>query len=184
MANVGYIACVQVMSNNGQTGIDLRQSRGAFSKVLMVVLSVGLLAFLAGALLGECEEPVWKWLIVAMAVVPAIGSAGATLFVLWGRKYLLLKDDMVEIHWEVLGFQRVKRIQLGRRSRLILYKTSCETFDDDGGTESSEMLELQLTDALGYAHRLLQFDARQREQVEQIAAEIVQQLPQLELVQK
>jgi hypothetical protein len=185
LTNVGYIDCVQIMSNKGQIGsIDLRQPIGAFSKVLMVVLSVGLLAFLAGALLGECEEPVWKWLIVAMAVVPAIGSAGATLFVLWGRKYLLLKDDMVEIHWEVLGFQRVKRIQLGRRSRLILYKTSCETFDDDGGTESSEMLELQLTDALGYAHRLLQFDARQREQVEQIAAEIVQQLPQLELVQK
>ena len=172
------------MSNKGLVGIDLRQPIGAFSKVLMVVLSVGLLAFLAGALLGECEEPVWKWLIVAMAVVPSIGSAGATLFVLWGRKYLLLKDDMVEIHWEVLGFRRVKRIQLGRRSRLILYKTSCVTFDNDGGTKSSEMLELQLTDALGYTHRLLQFDARQRAQVEQIAAEIVQQIPQLELVQK
>lgn len=174
------------MSNKGQVGIDLRQPIGAFSKVLMVVLSVGLLAFLSGTLLGECEEPVWKWLIVAMAVVPAIGSAGATLFVLWGSKYLLLlqRDDMVEIHWEVLGFRRVKRIQLGRRSRLILYKTSCVTFDNDGGTKSSEMMELQLTDALGYAHRLLQFDARQRAQVEQIAAEIVQQLPQLELVQK
>ena len=172
------------MSNKGQVGIDLRQPIGAFSKVLMVVLSVGLLAFLAGALLGECEEPVWKWLIVAMAVVPAIGSAGATLFVLWGRKYLLLKDDMVEIHWEVLGFRRVKRIQLGRRSRLILYKTSCVTFDNDGGTKSSEMLELQLTDSLGYTQRLLQFDVRQRAQVEQIAAEILRQIPQLELVRE
>ena len=184
MANVGYIACMQVMSNNGQTCIDLRQPRGAFSKVLMVVLSVGLLAFLAGALLGECEEPVWKWLIVAMAVVPALGSTGVTLFVLWGRKYLLLQDDVVEIHWEVLGFQRVKRIQLGRRSRLILRKASCETFSDDEGTNSHEMLELQLTDSLGYTHRLLQFDVRQRAQVEQIAAEILQLMPQLELVQE
>ena len=172
------------MSNKGQVGIDLRQPIGAFSKVLMVVLSVGLLAFLAGALLGECDEPVWKWLIVAMALVPAIGSAGATLFVLWGRKYLLLKDDMVEIHWEVLGFRRVKRIQLGRRSRLILRKASCETLSDDGGTSSHEMLELQLTDSLGYTQRLLQFDVRQRAQVEQIAAEILRQIPQLELVRE
>ena len=73
------------MSNKEQVGIDLRQPIGAFSKVLMVVLSVGLLAFLAGALLGECEEPVWKWLIVAMAVVPAIGSAGATLLCCGGE---------------------------------------------------------------------------------------------------
>ena len=172
------------MSNKGQVGIDLRQPIGAFSKVLMVVLSVGLLAFLAGALLGECEEPVWKWLIVAMALVPAIGSAGATLFVLWGRKFLLLKDDMAEIHWEVLGFRRVKRIQLGRRSRLILRKASCETISDDGGTSSHEMLELQLTDSLGYTQRLLQFDVRQRAQVEQIAAEILRQIPQLELVRE
>ena len=173
------------MSNKGQIGsIDLRQPIGAFSKVLMVVLSVVLLAFLAGALLGECEEPVWKWLIVAMALVPAIGSAGATLFVLWGRKYLLLKDDMVEIHWEVLGFRRVKRIQLGRRSRLILRKASCETISEDGGTSSHEMLELQLTDSLGYTQRLLQFDVRQRAQVELIAAEIVQHMPQLELVRE
>ena len=172
------------MSNNGQISIDLRQPIGAFSKVLMVVLSVGLLAFLVGALLVECEEPLWKWLIVAMAVVPALGSTGVTLFVLWGRKYLLLQDDVVEIHWEVWGFRRIKRVQIGRRSRLILRKASCETFSDDGGTSSHEMLELQLTDAHGYTQRLLQFDARLRAQVEQIAAEILQQLPQLELVQE
>ena len=172
------------MSNNGQTSIDIRQPIGAFSKVLMVVLSVGLLAFLVGALLGECEEPLWKWLIVAMAVVPALGSTGVTLFVLWGRKYLLLQDDVVEIHWEVWGFRRIKRVQIGRRSRLILRKASCETFSDDGGTSSHEMLELQLTDAHGYTQRLLQFDARQRAQVERIAAEILQHLPQLELVQE
>ena len=172
------------MSNNGQTSIDLRQPIGAFSKVLMVLLSVGLLAFLVGALLGECEEPVWKWLIVAMAVVPALGSTGVTLFVLWGRKYLLLQDDVVEIHWEVWGFRRIKRVQIGRRSRLIL-KTAYVTSPGDGdGPNVTEMLELQLTDAHGYIQRLLQFDARQRAQVEQIAAEILQQLPQLELVQE
>ncbi len=184
MANVGYIACVQVMSNNGQTGIDLRQPVGTFMKCLMVLLSVVLMGFLAGALVGECEEPFWKWLIVAMAVVPAIGSTGVTVFVLWGRKYLLLKGDMVEIYWEVWGFRRVKRVQLGRRSRLILRKASCETFSDDEGTNPHEMLELQLTDSLGYTHRLLQFDVRQRAQVEQIAAEILQLMPQLELVQE
>lgn len=172
------------MSNNGQTSIDLRQPIGAFSKVLMVLLSVGLLAFLVGALLGECEEPVWKWIIVAMAVVPALGSTGVTLFVLWGRKYLLLQDDVVEIHWEVWGFRRIKRVQIWRRSRLIL-KTAHVTSPGDGdGPNVTEMLELQLTDAYGYTQRLLQFDARQRAQVEQIAAEILQQLPQLELVQE
>ena len=169
------------MSNKGQVGIDLRQPIGAFSKVLMVVLSVGLLAFLAGALLGECEEPVWKWLIVAMALVPAIGSAGATLFVLWGRKCLLLKEDSVEIHWKLWGWQRIKLVQLGSRSRLILRKT-CEALpDSDGDTRISEVLELLLTDAHGQMHRLLQFDVKQRARVEEIAAEMVQHLPQLPL---
>ena len=69
------------MSNNGQISINLRQPVGLFLKCLMVLLSAFLLAFLVGALLGECEEPVWKWLIVTMAVVPAIGSTGATIFV-------------------------------------------------------------------------------------------------------
>ena len=81
------------MNSNVQTEIDLRQPVGTFMKCLMVLLSAFLLAFLVGALLGECEEPVWKWLIVTMAVVPAIGSTGATMFVLWGRKYLLLKHE-------------------------------------------------------------------------------------------
>ena len=166
---------------DGHISIDLRQPVGTFMKCLMVLLSAFLLAFLVGALLGGCEEQVWKWLIVAMAVVPAIGSTGVTVFMLWGRKYLVLKGDMVEIHWEVWGFRRDKRVQLGRRSRLILRKASCETFSDDGGTTSHEMLELQLTDALGQMHRLLQFDVKQCDRVEQIVAEITQYLPQLQL---
>ena len=169
------------MSNNGQISINLRQPVGLFLKCLMVLLSAFLLAFLVGALLGECEEPVWKWLIVAMAVVPAIGCAVSTLFVLWGQKYLQLKDDAVEIHWELWGWQRIKLVQLGSRSRLILRKT-CEALpDSDGDTRISEVLELLLTDAHGQMHRLLQFDMKQRARVEEIAAEIVQHLPQLPL---
>ena len=169
------------MSNNGQISIDLRQPVGLFLKCLMVLLSAFLLAFLVGALLGECEEQVWKWLIVAMAVVPAIGSTGVTVFMLWGRKYLVLKGDMVEIHWEVWGFRRDKRVQLGRRSRLILRKASEALPDSDGDTRISEVLELLLTDAHGQMHRLLQFDMKQRARVEEIGAEIVQHLPQLPL---
>ena len=41
-------------------------------KCLLLLLSVLLLAFLAGALLGECEEPVWEWFIVAMVAVLVI----------------------------------------------------------------------------------------------------------------
>lgn len=169
------------MSNNGQISIELRQPVGLFMKCLMVLLSVVLMGFLVGALLGECEEQVWKWLIVAMAVVPAIGSTGVTVFMLWGRKYLVLKGDMVEIHWEVWGFRRDKRVQLGRRSRLILRKASEALPDSDGDTRISEVLELLLTDAHGQMHRLLQFDMKQRARVEDIAAEIVQHLPQLPL---
>ena len=169
------------MSNNGQISIELRQPVGLFMKCLMVLLSVVLMGFLVGALLGECEEQVWKWLIVAMAVVPAIGSTGVTVFMLWGRKYLVLKGDMVEIHWEVWGFRRDKRVQLGRRSRLILRKASEALPDSDGDTRISEVLELLLTDAHGQMHRLLQFDMKQRARVEEIAAEIVQHLPQLPL---
>ena len=167
------------MSNNGQISIERRQPVGLFMKCLMVLLSVVLMGFLVGALLGECEEQVWKWLIVAMAVVPAIGSTGVTVFMLWGRKYLVLKGDMVEIHWEVWGFRRDKRVQLGRRSRLILRKASEALPDSDGDTRISEVLELLLTDAHGQMHRLLQFDMKQRARVEEIAAEIVQHLPQL-----
>lgn len=169
------------MSNNGQISIELRQPVGLFMKCLMVLLSVVLMGFLVGALLGECEEQVWKWLIVAMAVVPAIGSTGVTVFMLWGRKYLVLKGDMVEIHWEVWGFRRDKRVQLGCRSRLILRKASEALPDSDGDTRISEVLELLLTDAHGQMHRLLQFDMKQRARVEEIAAEIVQHLPQLPL---
>ena len=93
------------MSNNGQISINLRQPVGLFLKCLMVLLSAFLLAFLVGALLGECEEPVWKWLIVAMAVVPAIGCAVSTLFVLWGQKYLLLKDDAARAKEIIAGFE-------------------------------------------------------------------------------
>ena len=167
-----------------QISVELRQPVGLFMKCLMVLLSVFLLAFLVGALLGECEEPVWKWLIVAMAVVPAIGCAVSTLFLLWGRKYMLLKDDAVEIHWELWGWQRIKLVQLGSRSRLTLRKTSEALPDSDGDTRISEVLELLLTDAHGQMHRLLQFDVRHRARVDQIAAEIVQHLPQLELVQE
>lgn len=166
---------------DGHISIDLRQPVGLFMKCLMVLLSVVLMGFLVGALMGECEEPVWKWLIVAMAVVPAIGSTGVTVFMLWGRKYLVLKGDMVEIHWEVWGFRRDKRVQLGRRSRLILRKASEALPDSDGDTRISEVLELLLTDAHGQMHRLLQFDMKQRARVEEIAAEIVQHLPQLPL---
>ena len=172
------------MSNNGQISVELRQPVGLFMKCLMVLLSAFLLAFLVGALLGECEEPVWKWLIVAMAVVPAIGSTVTTLFLLWGRKYMLLKDATVEIHWELWGWQRIKLVQLGSRSRLILRKT-CEALpDSDGDTRISEVLELLLTDAHGQMHRLLQFDVKQRARVEEIAAEMVQHLPQLPLEQE
>ena len=169
---------------DGHISIDLRQPVGTFMRCLMVLLSAFLLAFLVGALLGECEEPVWKWLIVAMAVVPAIGSTVVTVFMLWGRKYLVLKGDMVEIHWEVWevwGFRRDKRVQLGRRSRLILRKASEALPDSDGDTRISEVLELLLTDAHGQMHRLLQFDVKQCDRVEQIVAEITQYLPQLQL---
>ena len=166
---------------DGHISIDLRQPVGTFMKCLMVLLSVVLMGFLVGALMGECEEAVWKWLIVAMTVVPAIGSTGVTVFMLWGRKYLVLKGDMVEIHWEVWGFRRDKRVQLGRRSRLILRKASEALPDSDGDTRISEVLELLLTDAHGQMHRLLQFDMKQRARVEEIAAEIVQHLPQLPL---
>ena len=172
------------MSNNGQISIELRQPVGLFMKCLMVLLSAFLLAFLVGALLGECEEPVWKWLIVAMAVVPAIGCAVSTLFVLWGRKCLLLEGDMVEIRWELWGLHRVRRVQLGRQSRLVLSRTTCETTSSEDGTTISELLELHLTDAHRQRHCLLQFDVRHRARVDQIAAEIVQHLPQLELVQE
>lgn len=169
---------------DGHISIDLRQPVGTFMKCLMVLLSAFLLAFLVGALLGECEEPVWKWLIVTMAVVPAIGSTGATIFVLWGRKYLLLKEDSVEIHWKLWGWQRIKLVQLGRRSRLLLRKKLEASPDSDGDTRISEVLELLLTDAHGQMHRLLQFDVRHRARVDQIVAEIVQHLPQLELVRE
>ena len=172
------------MSNNGQISIELRQPVGLFMKCLMVLLSAFLLAFLVGALLGECEEPVWKWLIVAMAVVPAIGSTVTTLFLLWGRKYMLLKDDAVEIHWELWGWQRIKLVQLGSRSRLTLRKTSEALPDSDGDTRISEVLELLLTDAHGQMHRLLQFDVKQRARVEQIVAEIGGHIPQLTLVRE
>ncbi|MBO5684725.1 MAG: hypothetical protein J6R92_07220 [Akkermansia sp.] len=166
---------------DGHISIDFRQPVGTFMKCLMVLLSAFLLAFLVGALLGECEEPVWKWLIVTMAVVPAIGSTGATIFVLWGRKYLLLKEDSVEIHWKLWGWQWIKLVQLGRRSRLLLRKKLEASPDSDGDTRISEVLELLLTDAHGQMHRLLQFDMKQRARVEEIAAEIVQHLPQLPL---
>ena len=169
------------MNSNVQTEIDLRQPVGTFMKCLMVLLSAFLLAFLVGALLGECEELVWKWLIVTMAVVPAIGSTGATIFVLWGRKYLLLKEDSVEIHWMLWGWQRIKLVQLGLRSRLLLRKKLEASLDSDGETRISEVMELQLTDANGQMHRLLQFDVKLRARVEAIAAEIVQHMPQLPL---
>ena len=172
------------MSNNGQISIDLRQPVGLFLKCLLVLLSAFLLAFLVGALLGECEEPVWKWLIVAMAVVPAIGCAVSTLFVLWGQKYLLLKDDAVEIHRELWGWQRIKLVQLGLRSRLLLRKKLEASLDSDGETRISEVMELQLTDANGQMHRLLQFDVKQRARVEQIVAEIGGHIPQLTLVRE
>ena len=166
---------------DGHISIDLRQPVGTFMKCLMVLLSAFLLAFLVGALLGECEELVWKWLIVTMAVVPAIGSTGATIFVLWGRKYLLLKEDSVEIHWMLWGWQRIKLVQLGLRSRLLLRKKLEASPDSDGETRISEVMELQLTDANGQMHRLLQFDVKLRARVEAIAAEIVQHMPQLPL---
>ena len=169
---------------DGQISVELRQPVGLFMKCLMVLLSAFLLAFLVGALLGECEEPVWKWLIVTMAVVPAIGSTGATIFVLWGRKYLLLKEDSVEIHWKLWGWQRIKLVQLGRRSRLLLRNKLEASPDSDGDTRISEVLELLLTDAHGQMHRLLQFDVKQRARVEEIAAEMVQHLPQLPLEQE
>ena len=172
------------MNSNVQTEIDLRQPVGTFMKCLMVLLSAFLLAFLVGALLGECEEPVWKWLIVTMAVVPAIGSTGATIFVLWGRKYLLLKEDSVEIHWMLWGWQRIKLVQLGRRSRLLLRKKLEASPDSDGETRISEVMELQLTDANGQMHRLLQFDVKQRARVEHIVAEIGGHIPQLTLVRE
>ena len=181
VGGVDYNVRVMSKDTDGHISIDLRQPVGTFMKCLMVLLSAFLLAFLVCALLGECEEPVWKWLIVAMAVVPAIGSTGVTVFMLWGRKYLVLKGDMVEIHWEVWGFRRDKRVQLGRRSRLILRKASEALPDSDGDTRISEVLELLLTDAHGQMHRLLQFDMKQRARVEEIAAEIVQHLPQLPL---
>ena len=172
------------MSNNKQTEIDLRQPRGAFSKLLLVLMSVVMVSFLVGGLVGECEEAVWKWLVVTMAVVPAFCCTGVTLFVLWGRKCLLLEGDMVEIRWELWGLHRVRRVQLGRRSRLLLRKKLEASPDSDGDTRISEVLELLLTDAHGQMHRLLQFDVRHRARVDQIAAEIVQHLPQLELVQE
>ena len=181
VGGVDYNVRVMSKDTDGHISIDLRQPVGSFMKCLMVLLSAFLLAFLVGALLGECEEPVWKWLIVTMAVVPAIGSTGATIFVLWGRKYLLLKEDSVEIHWKLWGWQRIKLVQLGRRSRLLLRKKLEASPDSDGDTRISEVLELLLTDAHGQMHRLLQFDVRQRARVEEIAAEIVQHLPQLPL---
>lgn len=172
------------MSNNKQTEIDLRQPRGAFSKLLLVLMSVVMVSFLVCGLVGECEEAVWKWLVVTMAVVPAFCCTGVTLFVLWGRKCLLLEGDMVEIRWELWGLHRVRRVQLGRQSRLVLSRTTCETTSSEDGTTISELLELHLTDAHRQRHCLLQFDVRHRARVDQIAAEIVQHLPQLELVQE
>ena len=181
VGGVDYNVRVMSKDTDGHISIDLRQPVGTFMKCLMVLLSAFLLAFLVGALLGECEEPVWKWLIVTMAVVPAIGSTGATIFVLWGRKYLLLKEDSVEIHWMLWGWQRIKLVQLGRRSRLLLRKKLEASPDSDGDTRISEVLELLLTDAHGQMHRLLQFDVKLRARVEEIAAEIVQHMPQLPL---
>ena len=90
----------------------------------------------------------------------------------------------MEIHWKLWGWQRIKLVQLGLRSRLLLRKKLEASPDSDGETRISEVMELQLTDANGQMHRLLQFDVKQRARVEQIVAEIGGHIPQLTLVRE
>lgn len=163
----------------------------SFHKILtataLVLAAVLLLAFFISCC-RWCFEPAdgfaLKLLVTGIVGVLTLPLAIMVLFFWRGKKYLLLSDGAVEIHLELLSCKRIRRVQLGRNSRLVLRQTTHVDHGDDDGGACYEMLELHLTDAYGRSCRLQQYTLSERERAEAIAREICHHLPALKLEQE
>lgn len=169
------------MNNNEQIYINLREPVATWRKVVYSVVALLLFTFL----LSCCSDGIKSerelstlLLLIVMLGLPMLIFTFVALNSWWGKKYLALGPGGVEMHWVLFCFHRVRRVVLGRNSKLMLNRVTHMVQDNDGSTCYDQM-ELHLTDAYGQKIRLLAFDVSERERAEAIFQIINQRLPEL-----
>ena len=175
------------MSHQEQVQIDLREPVDGWQKWLSTVVSALLLAFLTACCRWHPQgtnEFATKLIVVLVVSLPAMACCVTTLFLWWGKKYLLIKGEALGIHWELLGLKRTRYVQVGHRSQLVLRTvTRIDPADGDPGGTCSTQLELTLSEAYGNSCRLLAFAVSEQERAEAICREICRHLPALKFEQ-